>query len=160
QGRYREGSVECRIGHELGSMQKSWPYPSADWVRDADRMAGLADRLPALLSGEAQPTDAGERVTLALALMYQGERNLPAARSCAASFAAQGASGEGLERLYRVPAACHAAKGAAGKGEDAAHLDDAERAGLRGQALQWLSAELGAWAKLADNTADRPKVRQ
>src|SRR5262249_41447447 len=59
----------------------------------------------------------------------------------------------------RYNAACAAALAGCGQGHDAATVDDAERARLRRRALDWLTAELAAWAQLADNTADRPKLR-
>jgi DNA-directed RNA polymerase specialized sigma24 family protein len=46
--------------------------------------------------------------------------------------------------------ACYAALAAAGQGEDAAKLDDKERARLRKQALDWLRADLAAYAKLLE----------
>jgi hypothetical protein len=48
----------------------------------------------------------------------------------------------------RYNAACAAALAAAGQGEDAAKLDDAEKARLRKQADEWLRADLSAYAKL------------
>ena len=50
----------------------------------------------------------------------------------------------------------------AGQGEDDPQPDEAARAKLRGQALDWLKAELAAWAKVLDcgDRAPRPLVRQ
>jgi hypothetical protein len=60
--------------------------------------------------------------------------------------------------VFRTEAACFAALAAAGKGQDAAKLDDKERATLRRQALDWLKADLAALAKLLDKGA--PKGRK
>jgi hypothetical protein len=40
-----------------------------------------------------------------------------------------------------------------GQGNDAAKLNDQERAGLRKQARDWLTAELAIWTKKADGDA-------
>jgi hypothetical protein len=45
---------------------------------------------------------------------------------------------------HRYHAACAAARAGCGQGRDAADLDEASRAGWRGQALAWLRAELEA----------------
>jgi hypothetical protein len=51
---------------------------------------------------------------------------------------------------YRYYAACAAASAGCGQGGDAAGLDDAERARWRGQALEWLRADLTAWLRWRD----------
>jgi Tfp pilus assembly protein PilF len=160
QGRYSEGAAQLRIGHDQGSKRKNWPYPSAQWVRDAERMAALAPRLPSLLAGEAQPADATERVTLAQICQRHKKRYAAAAGFYAAAFAAEPKLAEDLQAARRYSAACAAALAGCGQGKDAAELDDAERARLRRQALDWLTADLAVWAKVADNTADRPRLRQ
>src|SRR5262249_50342757 len=50
----------------------------------------------------------------------------------------------------RYQAACFAALAAAGQGADADTLDDKERAHWRKQALDWLRADLAAWARVPD----------
>ena len=55
-------------------------------------------------------------------------------------------------QLQRVcyNAACAAALAGCGQGKDAAELDEAERAGLRGQALICLRSDLAAWSRLLE----------
>jgi serine/threonine-protein kinase len=63
----------------------------------------------------------------------------------------------------RYNAACAAALAGCGRGKDAAELDDAERARLRGQALDWLRADLTDWGKVLmedDIAKTRPVVIQ
>ena len=64
-GRYAEALEEFRRGHELGSRQPGWRYPSAQWVREAERLAALDARLPAVLKGDDHPADAAEGLTFA-----------------------------------------------------------------------------------------------
>src|SRR5262249_11262393 len=63
---------------------------------------------------------------------------------------------------HRYSAACAAALAAADQGKDEPRPDDAARAKLRGQALDWLKAELTSWAKMLDagNPQTRPIVQQ
>src|SRR5262249_12325301 len=65
QGRFRESLDESRRGHELGSKRPDWQYPSAEWVRRAERMAALEARLPAVIRGEDRPRDGAEWTALA-----------------------------------------------------------------------------------------------
>ena len=57
---------------------------------------------------------------------------------------------------------CYAALAAAGQGEDAATLDDQERARLRKQALDWLRADLALRNQQIEsaNPADRANAQQ
>jgi hypothetical protein len=62
---------------------------------------------------------------------------------------------------HRYNAACAAALAAAGGGTDAGKLDGEERARLRGQALTWLRADLSAWGRVAQKSAEaHPQVRR
>jgi serine/threonine protein kinase/Flp pilus assembly protein TadD len=80
-----------------------------------------------------------------------------AARSYAQAFAAEPEVAEELRNGERYRAACVAALAGCGRGEDAAQLDDQERARLRRQALDWLRADLALRAKQAGST--RPEDR-
>ena len=68
--------------------------------------------------------------------------------------------GEDPKVPYRLSAAGGARMAAAGRGQDAATLDDAERARLRRQALDWLKADLAACGRRADLAADRPTAHE
>ena len=65
--------------------------------------------------------------------------------------------GDDRQVQLRYDAACAAALAAAGQGKDEPTLDDAARAKLRRQALDWLNAELTALGKLLDSGP--PQVR-
>jgi len=54
---------------------------------------------------------------------------------------------ENLKGSFRYNGACAAALACAGQGEDAAKLDESEKARLRKQALDWLRADLARWTK-------------
>jgi serine/threonine-protein kinase len=157
KGRFAD-AVSCfRRGHELGSRDPHWPHPSAQWLRNAECLAGLNDRLPALLQGQERPKDTGER--LALAQLCQDHKKLfaAAARCYGEAFADQPPLAEDLTSGHRYNAACAAALAGCGQGKDAAGLDEKERARLRRQALDWLRADLGAWRRLLEKEPDKAR---
>src|SRR5262249_4347865 len=65
QGRFAEALAAYRRGHELGTKQPGWGYPSEDWVRKAERMAAVGGKFPAFLKGEFKPEHTAERLGLA-----------------------------------------------------------------------------------------------
>jgi tetratricopeptide (TPR) repeat protein len=146
QGRFAESLSAYRRGHELGTKQLGWRFPSAQWVRQAKRLAATESKLPAFLKGEFQPRDTAER--FGLAGVCAGKKlHATATRLYAAAFAADPKLADDLRAGHRYSAACYAALAAAGKGKDAARLDDKERTRLRQQALDWLKADLALYAK-------------
>jgi serine/threonine protein kinase/Tfp pilus assembly protein PilF len=109
----------------------------------------LEARLPRLLTGEDKPASAGECLSV-VTLCHRKRMHAAAARFSADAFAAAPKLADDLEDAHRYNAACDAALAAAGQGEDAARLDEKERARLRKQALGWLSADLRAWRALLE----------
>jgi tetratricopeptide (TPR) repeat protein len=162
QGRFKDAANSIRRGHELGSRSPGWRYPSAQWLRQAEQLAELNDRLPAVLEGTDQPKDAAERVGFAQLCQEHRKRYAAAARFFEEAFASQPALADDPASGRRYNAACAAALAGCGQGQDAASLEDQERARLRQQALDWLHADLGAWRKLLDKDPDkaRPAVAQ
>ena len=148
QGRFTEAAAAFRRGHELGSRQPGWRYPSAEMLRQAERFAALDARLPELRSGKSRPVTSAEALeVVALCQLPCRKLHAAAARFAADAFAAEPAVAEDLAKAVRYNAACSAALAGCGKGEDAGGLDDEERARLRGQAREWLMADLAAWRK-------------
>ena len=94
----------------------------------AERLAAR-DKLPAFQNGSYTPASNAER--LGLAEWCQIEKlNHTATRLYAAAFAADPKLADDLEAGHRYNAACYAALAAAGQGEDAAKLDDKDKARL------------------------------
>jgi hypothetical protein len=149
------------VGHGLGSKRADWRYPSAAWVAEAERFAALADRLPAVLAGTAQPADDAERLAFAR-MAYDTKRFVGAARLWAEALEADPKLADDREAGHRYNAACAAALAAAGQGKDDLKPDDAARAKLRAQALGWLRAELAAWSRVLDagDPTARTSIRQ
>jgi serine/threonine-protein kinase len=153
-GRFAESLDALRRGHKLGSKTPGWRYPSAQWVRDAERLVALDEKLPAVLKGDARPADGTEQVLLARICQTPAKRRYAAAvRFYADAFAARA----NLTASDRYDAACSAALAASGQGKDDPKPDDKERTRLRRQALDWLRADLAVWAKQVEGgkPADR-----
>jgi tetratricopeptide (TPR) repeat protein len=148
KGQFAEALTHFRLGHQLGSKRPHWPHPSAQWLRQAQRLAELDDRLPQFLAGQSQPADTAERLALAQLCQMYKQLFAAAARFYAEAFARQPAAAEDLAAGHRYNAACAAARAGCGQGKDAATLDDKERGRLRRQALDWLTSELRVWQRL------------
>jgi tetratricopeptide (TPR) repeat protein len=162
QGQFRQAVEELRLGDQLGSRNPRWPYPSAQWLRQAEQLAQLDDRLSAVLQSKAQPKDAAERIDFARLCQLHRKYYAASARFYAEAFTAQPALADDPARGHRYNAACAAALAGCGQGRDTADLDGKQRARLRRQALGWLRANLEAWGKLLAKDIEKsgPIVRQ
>jgi tetratricopeptide (TPR) repeat protein len=162
QGQFRQAVDELRRGHELGSRQPGWRHPSAAWLRNAEILADLDARLPALLKKKEQPKDAQERLALAQLCQWYKKLSAASARWYSEAFAENPQLAEDLRIQARYNAACVAALAGCGQGKDADQLDDKERARLRQQALDWLRADLKANQQVIDKAADKagPAIAQ
>jgi tetratricopeptide (TPR) repeat protein len=150
KGQFAQGLASVRRGHELGSRKPRWPHPSAQWVRNAERLVALDDKLPDVISGKVHPADTAERLALAKFCQKHKKRYAAAARFYTEAFAAEPKLSGDQPSVLRYNAACAAALASCGQGEDARSLDDKERARLRRQALDWLQADLAAWGRLLE----------
>ncbi len=158
RGQFRGAAEELRLGHEIGSRNPRWPYPSAEWLRETERLADLDARLPRLLRGEARPADAEECLALARLCLDPKQLYAASARWYGEAFAARPDLPGDLRSGHRYDAACAAALAGRGEGKDADHLDDKERARLRNQSLAWLRAELDAWRRVLDRQPDKARA--
>jgi serine/threonine-protein kinase len=152
QGEFRKALVELRRGHELGSRDPRWRYPSAQWVRQCERLIELDDKLPGFLEGKTTPAGVDERIELAQVCALKGLYRA-AVRFAEEAFAAKAE----LLEAHRYSAACYAALAGGGLGKDKFRPDAQERARLRRQALDWLRADLAAWAKQVET--GKPRAR-
>jgi Flp pilus assembly protein TadD len=146
RGEFTQAVEELRLGHELGARNPRWPFPSAQWLRQAEQLESLDARLLTVLKGEAHPADAAECARLGW-LCWQPYKQFHAAAAhfYAEAFAAEPKLADDLGTGNRYNAACAGALAACGKGKDAEKLDDRQRVHLRRQALDWLEADLAAW---------------
>jgi serine/threonine-protein kinase len=146
QQKFKEALPAMRRGHELGSRQSDWSYPSAYWVEETERWIAWDEKLEALAVGSSTPGSPNEQMELAEFCINQKKRYATAARFFASAFAEEPKLAEQLSGAHRYNAACAAALAANGEGKDAANLDEPQRRRWRAQALEWLKADLAAWA--------------
>ncbi len=161
QGRFAESLAALKMGHELGSKQPGWRYPSAAWVRQAETQAALEAKIPLFLQGKFIPNNNLERLTLA-SICTAKKLHQTATRLYADAFSANPKLADNLASGDRYNAACSAALAAAGRGKDSAKLDDKEKSRLRLQALDWLRADLVQRTKQLESgkPADRATVQK
>jgi serine/threonine protein kinase/Flp pilus assembly protein TadD len=156
QGQLSAALAELRRGHELGSRQRGWTHPSAQWVQEVERLIALDAKLPAVLREEAQPADAAEQLLLAQLCQKPYKRlYAAAAKLYSAAFAAQPRLAENVPAGHRYNAACAAALAGCGQGDAQPAPDEAQRGGWRQQACDWLRTDLAWWQKRAET--DKPQ---
>jgi serine/threonine protein kinase/Flp pilus assembly protein TadD len=157
-GHFQQAVEIFRRGQAIAAINRRSAAPFAQWIRHAEHLAKLEQRLPRLLNREEQPADAEERLAVAYLCQYHKQFYTAAARWYAEAFVAepkllaQGPSNK------RYDAACAAALAGCGQGKDAAGIGDKERARLREQALDWLRADLEAWRRQLEKGPDKAPV--
>jgi tetratricopeptide (TPR) repeat protein len=157
KGQFAEALTHLRRGHQLGSKDPRWHYPSAQWVEQCERLVEFDDKLPAILSGTEQPANASERAEYANVCQLK-QLYAAATRLYQEAFTAQALLGAAPGNGVRYNAACASALAGCGAGKDVAKLSGAERTGFRKQALDWLRADLDAWRKLLDKKPDKART--
>ncbi len=152
QGDYTEALEMLRKGHELGSRRPGWRYPSAQWVAEAERMTWpWPRRFPALLTGEdARKTTPSAWRSPRCALRPRSITPPPPG-SGPRRWRADPKLGDDRQAGTATTPPAPRALAAAGQGKDDPPPDDAAKAKLRGQALDWLKAELTTWTKLLES---------
>jgi serine/threonine protein kinase/Flp pilus assembly protein TadD len=161
QGRFSQALVSCRRAQELiKTQQPNYVAELARDVRTVEQLVALDAKLPDVLAGKVKPAHAAEQIELAKLCSEYKKLNAAAARFYAEALAAEPKLADDMKHAHRYNAACAAALAGCGQGQDADKLDDAERAKLRRQTLDWLTADLAAWAKMADKAETRPKVQK
>src|SRR5262249_39723125 len=86
-GQFAQALKALRKGHELGSQQHGWRYPSAQWVKDCERLLALEKRLPEVLKGQA--ASPVEQLNLAILCLHYKKRYGEAALLYGKAFAAE-----------------------------------------------------------------------
>ena len=105
QGWFAESLAALKRGHELGSTQPGWSYPSAAWVREAEAKAAMEQKLPAFLRGEFVPSVNEGRMGLA-AVCQAKNLSHAAAGLYASAFNAEPKLADDLLAHHRYMAAC------------------------------------------------------
>ncbi len=109
-----------------------------------------------MLRGEDRPRDNAERLVFAQ-MAYDRKHFTAAVRFWAEALHADPKLGDDRQSWHRYNAACAAALVAATDDKNEPKPDDAAKAKLRQQALDWLKAELAAWTKFLETAT--PQTR-
>jgi tetratricopeptide (TPR) repeat protein len=165
QGQFAAALASFRRGHELGSKSPRWNVPSADLVREAERLAALDILLAKVLKREAVVHDAAVLMELARFATHEKKMFAAASGLCQETFRAHPDWAEaevppqpvGLRFSTRRFAVAAASMAAAGEG-DGAGLTPERRAAWRRQALDWLRAELGVWRQRLDGATSEERA--
>jgi tetratricopeptide (TPR) repeat protein len=150
RGKFAEALASLKRGHELGSKTEGWRYPSAQWIKEAERLAELDAKLPDVLAGKEKPKDAAEQAELARLCQRYRNRPAAAAQFWQEAFTADPELARDPKNGNRHDAVCAAVLTACGKGEDAAGLKDEERTRWRKQSYTWLRLDLALWTQQRD----------
>ena len=120
QGQFAQALVYLRRGHELGSKDPHWQYPSDNWVRDCEHVAALDARLPAVVNGQERLADDGERLEFAQ-LCQSKKLFVVATRFYTEAFASQPALADDLsdDRRFPTPPVPRRLRPGCGQGKDA-----------------------------------------
>jgi serine/threonine protein kinase/Flp pilus assembly protein TadD len=155
RGRFAEALTELRRAHRLGDMHRDWPEPSDQWIRGAERLVILDQKLSAVLDGKDKPAGTRERMELAQFCRQHKQLYAAAARLFAEAFLDQRQDlMEPPLYAYRYQAACAASLAGCGLGKDAP-VYERERASLRLQALDWLRMDQEAWSRHLEKVPDK-----
>jgi tetratricopeptide (TPR) repeat protein/tRNA A-37 threonylcarbamoyl transferase component Bud32 len=157
KGQLTESLEALRRGHELGSRQAGWTYPSEQWMKYGARLVEIEGRLPAVLRREKQPT-ADAWIEFAQVCVFK-RLNSDATRCYEQAFAAKAELLSDRQAQHRYEAARAAARAAFGQGDDADKLAEEARAQLRKQALRWMQDELLTWRKQSEGATARDRAR-
>ena len=154
-----EGALRAlNRGHELGSRELKWKYPSGGWVKEAEQAVATARRSDEVIAGRDRPSDAGEASAFAM-VAYRSGHYVASARLFGEALATEPGLAEDRAAQHRYNAACAAALAAAGERKDDPPPDEEAKARLRRQALDWLRAELAAWSEVLDRKDKDAKAR-
>jgi tetratricopeptide (TPR) repeat protein len=156
-GRFEEAVTSLRRGLEQVPRDHPLRGEVVKHLQQAQRWLALDRKLPLVLAGRAAPADDQERLALAELCRRHRAQYAAAARLYAAAFASSPGLVADPRHNTRFLASCCAVQSALGRGADAAGLRGWERSDLRGQALDWLTADLDLLVPLA--TRDPGTVR-
>ena len=109
QGQFADALASLKRGHELGSKRAPLRDPSAQWLQVCERLVELDGKLAAILSGQKQPADADERLSLASMCQQYKQYYAGAARFYGEAFAEKPQLADDLSTGNRYNAACAAA---------------------------------------------------
>jgi tetratricopeptide (TPR) repeat protein len=141
RGDFREGLEILRAGHERGSGNPRWSYPSDQWVRDAERLVALEARLDEVRRGAGAPPGPKERVQLAMEVCHRKRLFAETASLLEAAFCEDPSLTSNRPTSNRSYGAASALAAGLAQGADAP-ADAGARSALRNRARAWFEEEI------------------
>ena len=157
QGKLDEAMVAFRRARELAAPGTPVAQAMPAVIRQLEQLMTLTRRLPSILDAKEKPGNPAEGLAFAQ-MAYDRKHFAAAARLWADALSSEPKLGDDRRFQLRYNAACAAALAAAGQGKAGPPPDDAAKARLRHQALDWLKAELATWTNLLESAP--PQARQ
>jgi serine/threonine-protein kinase len=148
-GRFAEARSAARLAQAYHNPTSYFYHVLGHYQHVCQLLLPLRSRLHKMLAAGEMPEDLATRLALADWCYHLGKRPWAAVRLYDAAFKQQPGLAEQLAAKHRLSAAGAAVRAGLGSGDDAAKLNDQEKAALRKRALEWLRADLEAWAKRA-----------
>jgi len=145
KGELTEAVSELRQARDLGKANPEFTRSIERALAEFEQMVELDKKLPSVLSGQAKPANAGEALGFAK-LCSRKKLYGASARFWAEAFQSDRTLAGDAKARNRYNAACAAMLASSGQVKVEPPLDPAALATLRRQALDWLKAELEAWA--------------
>jgi serine/threonine protein kinase/Tfp pilus assembly protein PilF len=149
QGRYTEARAATQRSLDLLARGDRLRPVAQQQLDLLEHLPALESKLVAVFAGKAQP-GAAEQRDLARLSQFGHRRYATATRLYAAAFSADPKLADDQGTRDRHAAARAAAMAAFAQGADQGKLDAREKARLRMQAHEWLTADLDAWTKLLE----------
>jgi tetratricopeptide (TPR) repeat protein len=161
QGNVEEALNSFRRAAALSPPGSPFAQSMASTISQIEKKVAVPRRLPAILRGEEEPGNNAQRLAFAR-MAYERKYYVAGARLWAQALESDPTLADDRQAQHRYRAACASALAATRRGEDEPPPDDAAKAKLRRQALDWLRAELTTWAKLLESGPPqaRPAIAQ
>jgi tetratricopeptide (TPR) repeat protein len=153
QGNLGEAIVALRRAAELFGTDSPQAERCSAAIRDCEDPLALAARLPSIVNGNEQPRGIDERLAFA-ELAYHRKQYAGAVRLWSEALKSDLSLDDDRRSQHRYKAACAAVWAGCENGSDEPSPDELTRSKLRQQALEWLRAELTAWATLLESPDD------
>jgi len=141
QGNWEAAVASLRKARTLAGSEPLLVLRVDSLLERVQTLAALASRLPGVLERTDRPANAPEAASFGEVASLRS-RYTVSARLYADAFTADSRLADDLKAGHRYNAACSAALAGCGQGKDDPAPDEAGRAKLRRQALDWLRADL------------------
>jgi tetratricopeptide (TPR) repeat protein len=158
KGEFVEALSCLRRGHDLGRRNPHWLHPTAQWVKECEKLVELDARLSRVRASKAVVAEAQEKIAFA-DLCYKKRHFEQAARFYEEALNQQPSLADDRKASIRYNAACTAALAGIGAGDDAGSLSEEHRVRRRRQARDWIRADLQQNAGSLNNNTPSARVK-